>query len=73
MCGGDLNHKTDLDVLREQGGSELIVALLNESGKVSRGRFELKVIILLNESDKVSRGHIKFKVIILLNESDKVI
>ena len=34
VCGGNLDHNTDLDVLREKGGFEVKVVLLNRSGKV---------------------------------------
>ncbi|XP_076444948.1 inhibitor of Bruton tyrosine kinase-like [Babylonia areolata] len=34
VVGGNLDHNTDLDVLREKGGSELKVVLMNNSGKV---------------------------------------
>ncbi|XP_041354992.1 inhibitor of Bruton tyrosine kinase-like isoform X2 [Gigantopelta aegis] len=34
VSGGNLDHSTDLDVLRDKGGSELIIALLNTTGKV---------------------------------------
>ena len=38
VCGGHLDHNTDLDVLREKGGFEVKVLLLNNAGKVSSFR-----------------------------------
>lgn len=34
VSGGNLDHNTDLDMLREKGGSELMVVLLDQSGSV---------------------------------------
>lgn len=34
VSGGNLDHNTDLDIIREKGGSELMVLLLIESGSV---------------------------------------
>ncbi|XP_061171196.1 inhibitor of Bruton tyrosine kinase-like isoform X2 [Saccostrea echinata] len=34
VSGGNLDHMSDLDVLRERGGTELRILLLNTSGKV---------------------------------------
>jgi len=34
VSGGNLDHNNDLDILSEKGGSELIILLLNKSGKV---------------------------------------
>ncbi|KAK7108349.1 inhibitor of Bruton tyrosine kinase-like [Littorina saxatilis] len=34
LCGGNLDHNSDLDVLREKGGFEVKVVMLNSAGKV---------------------------------------
>ena len=36
VAGGHLDHSSDLETLREKGGYELIILLLNTAGKVSR-------------------------------------
>ncbi len=35
VSGGHLDHSTDLETLREKGGYELVILLLNSAGKVS--------------------------------------
>ena len=35
VSGGTLDHSTEIDALREMGGSELLILLLNSAGKVS--------------------------------------
>ena len=35
MSGGYLDHSRDLETLREKGGYELIILLLNTAGKVT--------------------------------------
>lgn len=34
VSGGNLDHMSDLDILRERGGAELRIVLLNSTGKV---------------------------------------
>ncbi|GFO24307.1 inhibitor of bruton agammaglobulinemia tyrosine kinase [Plakobranchus ocellatus] len=34
VCGGNLDHNTGLDILREKGGHDLHIALKNESGQL---------------------------------------
>ena len=34
VSGGCLDHNSDLDTLREKGGNELTIVLLNSAGKV---------------------------------------
>ena len=36
MSGGHLDHSTDLETLREKGGYELVILLLNSAGKVGK-------------------------------------
>lgn len=40
VAGGNLDHNTDIDVLREKGGSEIKVVLLSTFGKVSCASFQ---------------------------------
>ncbi|XP_033741198.1 inhibitor of Bruton tyrosine kinase-like [Pecten maximus] len=41
VSGGNLDHNTDLDIIHEKGGSELMVVLLSESGSVMIWRASL--------------------------------
>ena len=38
VSGGNLDHDSGLDILREKGGHELHIALKNEAGQVYRTR-----------------------------------
>lgn len=43
VVGGHLDHHSEVDVLTEQGGSELVVALRQRNGSVSCSKYLLEV------------------------------
>jgi hypothetical protein len=48
VAGGHLDHSVSVatrDVLRERGGSELIIVLLNSAGKVSVHSYKGRILV----------------------------
>lgn len=57
VSGGNLDHHTDIDVLREKGGSELTIVLQHSTpGKVKT----LTIVLQRGTSDKVTKKNMSY-------------